>query len=188
MAPTALIVVDLQLGTEDPSWGPRNNPGCVDNVAALLEAWRAHGQPVVYIRHDSVEPGSTLRPGEPGNELHPVLATEPDLFVTKHVSSAFHGEPDLAAWLRGRGIERLVMCGVQTNMCCETSARVGAVLGFDVSFVLDASYTHDRITRDGELISAEMLARVTAVNFEPEFGRVVCTREAIDELELRRVA
>ena len=80
------------------------------------------------------------------------------------------------------------MCGVQTNMCLETSARVGAVLGFEVSFVLDASYTHDRFTRDGDLISADMLAQVTAVNFEPEFGRVISTREAIDELELRRVA
>ena len=182
MSPTALIVVDLQLGTEDPSWGPRNNPDCVANVEALLGAWRANGEPVVYIRHDSIQPGSTLRPGEPGNDLHPVLAAEPDLFVTKHVSSAFHGEPDLAAWLRGRGIERLVMCGVQTNMCCETSARVGAVLGFDVSFVLDATYTHDRVTRKGELISADLLAEVTAVNFEPEFGRVVSTREAIDQL------
>jgi nicotinamidase-related amidase len=188
MAPTALIVVDLQLGTEDPSWGPRNNPDCVHNVEALLAAWRSHGQPVVYIRHDSVEPGSTLRPGEPGNDLHPVLAAEPDLFVTKHVSSAFHGEPDLAAWLRERDIERLVMCGVQTNMCCETSARVAGVLGFDVSLVIDATYTHDRITRDGQLITADTLAQVTAVNFEPEFGRVVSTREAIEELELRRVA
>jgi nicotinamidase-related amidase len=188
MAPTALIVVDLQLGTEDPSWGPRNNPDCVDNVVALLAAWRSHGQPVVYIRHDSVEPGSTLRPGEPGNDLHPVLAAEPDLCVTKHVSSAFHGEPDLAAWLRERDIERLVMCGVQTNMCCETSARVAGVLGFDVSLVIDATYTHDRITRDGQLITADTLAQVTAVNFEPEFGRVVSTREAIEELELRRVA
>jgi nicotinamidase-related amidase len=182
--PTALIVVDLQRGTEDPSWGPRNNPSCEANVAALLEAWRSHGEPVVYIRHDSVEPGSTLRPGQPGNDLHEVLADEPDLLVTKHVSSAFHGEPDLAAWLRARGIERLVMCGVQTNMCCETSARVGAVLGFDVSFVLDASYTHDRTTRDGEPISADVLAQVTAVNFEPEFGRIVTTREAIDELRV----
>ena len=63
-----------------------------------------------------------------------------------------------------------------------------AVLGFDVSFVLDATYTHDRTTRDGELISADTLAQVTAVNFEPEFGRVVSTRDAIEELELRRVA
>ena len=183
MTPTALIVVDLQLGTEDPSWGPRNNPNCANNVAALLEAWRFHDQPVVYIRHDSVEPGSTLRPGEPGNHLHPVLADAPDLLVTKHVSSAFHGEPDLGAWLHERGIDRLVMCGVQTNMCCETSARVAAVLGFDVSFVLDATYTHDRVTRDGTLITADTLAQVTAVNFEPEFGRVVSTREAIEEID-----
>jgi nicotinamidase-related amidase len=182
MAPTALIVVDLQLGTEDPSWGPRNNPDCADNIKALLEAWRSREQPVVYIRHDSVEPGSTLRPGLPGNDLHDVLADEPDLFVKKHVSSAFHGEPDLVAWLQTRGIERLVMCGVQTNMCCETSARVGKVLGFEVSFVLDATYTHDRVTREGELISADELARVTAVNLEPEFCRVVTTSEAIEEL------
>jgi nicotinamidase-related amidase len=74
------------------------------------------------------------------------------------------------------------MCGVQTNMCCETSARVGKVLGFEVSFVLDATYTHDRVTREGELISADELARVTAVNLEPEFCRVVTTSEAIEEL------
>ena len=183
MARTALIVVDLQKGTEDPSWGPRNNPSCVPTVAALLEAWRSRGEPVVYIRHDSVEPGSTLRPGEPGNELHEVLADAADLLVKKHVSSAFHGEPDLAAWLRERDIEQLVMCGVQTNMCCETSARVGKVLGFDVRFVIDATYTHDRITRGGELITADELARVTAVNLEPEFCRVVTTAEAIEELE-----
>jgi nicotinamidase-related amidase len=111
-----------------------------------------------------------------------VLADEPDLFVKKHVSSAFHGEPDLAAWLQTRGIERLLICGVQTNMCCETSARVGKVLGFEVSFVLDATYTHYRVTREGELISADELARVTAVNLEPEFCRVVTTSEAIEEL------
>jgi nicotinamidase-related amidase len=183
VVPPALIVVDLQKGTEDPSWGPRNNPACVPNVAALLEAWRARDLPVVYIRHDSEEPGSTLRPGEPGNDLHEVLSAEPDLFVRKHVSSAFHGEPDLAAWLRERGIERLVMCGVQTNMCCETSARVAKVLGFDVRFVIDATYTHDRVTRDGELITADELARVTAVNLEPEFCRVVTTTEAIEQLD-----
>ena len=51
-----------------------------------------------------------------------------------------------------------------------------------VSFVLDATYTHDRVTREGELISADELARVTAVNLEPEFCRVVTTSEAIEEL------
>ena len=83
-------------GDEAPVLGAAQHPSCEDNVGALLEAWRSRGQPVVYIRHDWVEPGSTLRPGLPGNDLHEVLADEPNLFVEKHVSSAFHGEPDLA--------------------------------------------------------------------------------------------
>jgi len=54
------------------------------------------------------------------------------------VNSAFHGDPDLAAWLRARDLTGLAICGITTNHCCETTARVGGNLGFDVRFVLDA--------------------------------------------------
>jgi nicotinamidase-related amidase len=101
------------------------------------------------------------------------------------VSSAFFGEPDLADWLRSREIERVVMCGVQTNMCCETTARVGSNLGFDVRFVLEATHTHDRPAPDRGMIDADTLARVTAANLDPEFCRVVTTAEAIEELGAR---
>jgi nicotinamidase-related amidase len=185
MASVALVVIDLQRGVNDPSWGPRNNPSCEANIGALLDAWRSEGQPIVYVRHDSIEPGSTLRPGQPGNDLHELLADEPDLLVTKHVSSAFFGEPDLADWLRSREIERVVMCGVQTNMCCESTARVGSNLGFDVRFVLEATHTHDRAAPDGGMIDADTLARVTTANLDPEFCRVVTTAEAIEELRAR---
>src|SRR5215212_8234024 len=98
---TALVVVDVQRAFEDAEvWGPRNNPACDDNIAALVDAWRAARRPVVFIRHDSDEPGSSLAPGAPGNALKPVLTGEPDLLVTKQVNSAFHGDPDLAGWLR----------------------------------------------------------------------------------------
>jgi nicotinamidase-related amidase len=102
----ALVVVDVQRAFDDAAyWGPRNNPSSDENVAALIEAWREHGQPLVFVRHDSAEQGSPLRPGQPGNELKDVVSGTPDLLVTKHVNSAFHGEPDLAAWLRENGIE-----------------------------------------------------------------------------------
>jgi nicotinamidase-related amidase len=178
---TALLVIDVQKAFHDPSWGPRNNPGCEQNVAALIEAWRERGEPIVFVRHDSVEPGSTLRPGQPGNELQDVVSGEPDLLVAKSVNSAFHGEPDLESWLRENGIDGLVICGIQTNHCCETTARLAGNLGFDTRFALDATHTFDLAAHDGGTISADELARVTAANLDPEFCRVVTTAEAIGE-------
>ena len=64
----ALVVVDVQRGFEDPSFGPRGNPDCEGNVAALIAAWRAAGRPLVFVRHDWREPGAPLEPGTPGME------------------------------------------------------------------------------------------------------------------------
>jgi nicotinamidase-related amidase len=178
----ALLVVDVQKGFDDPVWGERNNPAAEGNIAALIDAWRERGQPVVFVRHDGDDPGSPFTPGRPGNDLHELLTGEPELFVTKRVNSAFHGEPDLAAWLRGEGIERVAVCGIQTNMCCETTARVAANLGFETDFVLDATYTFALPSHDGGTISADELSRVTAANLDPEFGRVMSTREAVAAL------
>jgi nicotinamidase-related amidase len=180
---TALLVIDVQKGFEDPVWGERNNPDAEANIAALVEAWRTAEQPVVFVRHDSPEDGSPFTPGQPGNDLDELLTGEPDLFVTKGVNSAFHGEPDLAAWLRGEAIDRVAVCGIQTNMCCETTARVAANLGFEVDFVLDATYTFALSSHDGGTISADELARVTAANLDPEFGRVTSTRQAVAALD-----
>jgi nicotinamidase-related amidase len=178
----ALVVVDVQKGFEDPVWGERNNRRAEDNIGVLMEAWRAQGQPVVFVRHDSDEDGSPFTPGQPGNDLDEILTGEPDLLVAKSVNSAFHGDPDLAAWLRAEGIRRIAVCGIQTNMCCETTARVAANVGFDVDFVLDATYTFDLPSHDGGTISADELSRVTAANLDPEFGRVVTTSEAVAAL------
>jgi nicotinamidase-related amidase len=183
MAGIALIVVDFQRGLDDPSWGPRSNPPCEGNVAELVAAWRASAQPVVFVRHDSLEEGSTLRPGQPGNDFKPELTGEPDLLVTKHVNSSFHGSPDLAAWLRERDIGEIAVCGIQTNICAETTARVGSNLGFGMRFVIDATFTHDRRATDGSVITAAELARATGANLDPEFGRVVTTALAISELD-----
>ena len=60
-----LIVIDLQQAIDDPRWGPRNNPGAEEKIAALLAAWRAEGLPIIHIRHDSVEPGSPYAPMRP---------------------------------------------------------------------------------------------------------------------------
>jgi nicotinamidase-related amidase len=179
MAAPALIVVDVQRAFDDPSWGRRNNPACEANVAALIERWRARGRPVVFVRHDSDEPGSTLTPGSPGNAFKDEITGEPDLLVTKSVNSAFHGTPSLQAWLDERGLETIYVCGITTNHCCETTARVGGNLGYDVRFVLDATAAFDRPDPFGGIVTADELMRVTATNLHGEFATVVDTAAAL---------
>ena len=182
-ARTALVVVDVQKGFDDAGvWGRRNNPECERNVANLIESWRAQAQPVVFVRHDADEKGYGLAPDEAGNAFKDVIEGEPDLLVSKQVNSAFHGDPDLERWLTDNGIEGIVVCGIQTNMCCETTARVGANLGFEMSFAIDATHTFDLDDHEGGTIAADELSRVTAANLDPEFGRVVTAAEAIAEL------
>jgi nicotinamidase-related amidase len=179
MPSEALIVVDVQRAFHDPAWGRRNNPACERNVATLIDDFRRRGEPVVFVRHDSVEPGSPLAPGAPGNAFQDVVAGEPDLLVSKHVNSAFIGAPDLDGWLRERGVDRIAVCGIQTNHCCETTARHGGNLGYDVRFVLDATHTFDRADPQGGIVTADELARVTATNLHGEFATVVDTAAAL---------
>jgi nicotinamidase-related amidase len=180
---TALVVVDLQQAFDDHAyWSPtgrRNNPACEANVASLIAAWRIHRRPVVFVRHDSDEDASPLRPDQPGNEFKPQLTGEPDLLVSKQVNSAFYGEPDLDAWLRGRGLGSFAVCGIQTNHCVETTARMGGNLGYDVLFVLDACHTFDREGPDGTLMTADELTRATATSLHGEFATVVSTSDLL---------
>lgn len=179
----ALVMVDVQQGFADPTWGRRNNPECEGNIEALLRAWRRAGAPIVFVRHDSTSADSPLRPGQPGNDLQGFISGEPDLLVTKSVNSSFHGSPDLDGWLKGEGISGIVVCGITTNHCCETTARVGGNLGYDVVFALDATHTFDRVGPDGVVVDADTLARVTATNLHGEFARVMSTADVLGRLK-----
>lgn len=178
---TALVVVDVQQGFDDPGLGPRDNPDCDRNVAALVAAAQRRGDTIVLVRHDSAEPGSPLRPDRPGNAFKPLLdGVEADLLVRKQVHSAFHGDVDLHAWLQARGIEELVICGIQTNMCCETTARLAGNLGYSVRFVLDATHTFDEPAPfGGETVPAALLSRTTAATLDGNFAEVVLTASLI---------
>ncbi|MDO9591027.1 MAG: cysteine hydrolase family protein [Microcella sp.] len=174
-----LIVVDPQKAFADPAWGPRDNPAAEANIVRLLDAWRAAQLPVVLVRHDSVHPDSPLAPGAAGHAFHDGVDGPHDLLVTKHVNSAFYGEPDLHAWLQARGATAVTICGITTDHCCSTTARMAGNLGYDVDFVLDATHCHDRALPDGTVIPAEQVARAAAASLHGEFATVVTTEQAL---------
>ncbi|GGR57198.1 cysteine hydrolase family protein [Streptomyces aurantiogriseus] len=183
----ALLVVDVQKGFDEAGfWGPRNNPGADDNIASLIDVWQASGRPVVFVRHDSSKPESPLRAGYEGNGFKEYVEERrgkgagPELFVTKTVNSAFYGTPDLDAWLRAEGVSQVVVAGIQTNMCVETTARMGGNLGYEVVVAYDATYTFDLEGPFGWRRSAEEVAQASAVSLHGGgFARVVTTEEVV---------
>ena len=177
-----LIVIDMQNGFQNPAMPPSNNPGCEANVQLLLATWRAAGLPIVLVRHDSKNPNSVLAPGQSGNDFQLGIDGPRDLLVSKSVNSAFYGEPDLKTWLDASNYKKLVICGIQTNYCCETTARMAGNMGYEVEFVLDAMRTFDLTDAEGKTYPAELLHQVTAVNLDGEFAKVVSTNKVCEAL------
>jgi nicotinamidase-related amidase len=184
----ALVVVDVQKGFEESSyWGARNNPGADENIASLIDTWQRTGRPVVFVRHDSVSPRSPLRPNQVGNDFKDYVEERrgkgagPELLVAKTVNSAFYGTPDLDAWLKAEGISQIVLTGIQTNACVETTARMGGNLGHDVVVAYDATHTFDLAGPFGWHRSADELGQASAVSLHGGgFARVVLTKEVVD--------
>ena len=184
----ALVVVDVQKGFDEADfWGRRNNPGADDNIASLIDVWQASGRPVVFVRHDSVKPDSPLRAGYEGNGFKAYVEERrgkgagAELFLTKTVNSAFYGTPDLDAWLKAEGVGQFVVAGIQTNMCVETTARMGGNLGYDVVVAYDATYTFDLAGPFGWRRTADEVGQASAVSLHGGgFARVVTTAEVVD--------
>ncbi|MHB1575266.1 MAG: cysteine hydrolase family protein [Candidatus Dormibacteria bacterium] len=180
--PSALIVIDVQRGFDDPTFGERNNRACEANVGRLIEAYRRASQAVVFVRHDSVEAGSPLAPGSPGNSFKEVVSGDPDLLIRKRVHSAFYGQPDLDAWLQKRGIRSLTICGITTDHCCDTTARMAGDLGYHTLFALDATHTFDRRVGALQMVPADQVSFVAAASLHDEFATVVTTEQVVQGL------
>ena len=181
---TTLLLLDLQLGFDEPRWGRRNNPFLERRISELLRAWRATGRPVVHVRHMSTEPSSPLRPGQAGNDFKPEtapVAGEP--VIEKRVNSAFIGT-SLESDLRRAGCRGLVIAGLTTNHCVSTTARMAGNLGFETWVLSDATATFDRVGPDGVEHPAEQIHAIALSDLHGEFATVVDTGAVIAALQV----
>ena len=176
----ALLVIDVQNAIDHPSWGLRNNPGAEKNIAALLEAWRATGRPIYHIRHDSREPNSHYRQGQPGHDFKPeARPLSGEIVIPKQTNSAFIGT-DLEARLRSAGENVLVVTGVITNNSVEATVRMAGNLGFETFLVEDAVFTFGRKDWNGMPRTADEVHAMSLANLDGEYCTVTRTQDVLD--------
>ena len=187
---TALVLIDVQKAflEREAAGERRNNPQAVPNMARLLDASRRRAMPVIHVRHASTRAASLLRPDRPGfasmDETREI-AGEPVL--VKNVNSGFIGT-NLEARLRDGGIETIIIAGITTNHCVETTARMAGNLGFDVRLAEDACYTFDRTGHNGRHEAAEDIHAMTLSNLDGEFAAIQTTDSLLAALEISAAA
>src|SRR5258708_10201881 len=135
---SVLLSIDMQQAFDCPPWPCRWNDQVDSNGLALLAAWRSANRPIIHVRHDSVEPGSTLAPTSSKNAFRPGFGPKgEELIIIKSVNSAFIGT-NLEEQLKELGARHVVAFGISTDMCVSTTVRMGANLGWDMILVPDA--------------------------------------------------
>ena len=195
----ALLVIDVQKEYFKPG-GPaevESAPAILPSINRLIDGFRAAGRPVVFVRHanradgtdagrmgdfssedeeDSFVEGTDEVEFEPG--LHYV---EGDVVVSKRRYSAFAGT-ELEAVLRTAGVRSIVIAGLMTSFCCESTARDGHARDYEVIFVSDANEGPDLEAPDGTTVDHQQVLLSTIVALSAGFAEVVPTAEVLKRL------
>lgn len=172
-----LLPIDLQRAFDGAPWPRRWNTTISAKGQQVLAHWRRRQAPLLHVRHDSVEPRSTLRPGLPGNDFLPGFgpAAGEDV-ISKSVNSSFIGT-DLDLRLRRLGIDTIAAFGISTDMCVSTTIRHGANLGYKMILIEDACDCFDLTGRDGTIIPAETIHAAHVASLAYDFCTVTTVRE-----------
>ena len=182
----ALIVIDVQESfRRRPYFRDEELPRFLRNVQSLIDRCAARGIALLQVFHE--EPGDD--PGNPFSAASgcvramPELSLRADAVFYKQVHSAMFGRTEdgatLEAWLRERGIGELLISGIRTEQCCETTTRHASDLGFTVRYVSDATLTFPMQTRSGREVSAQEILERTELVLDGRFARIVSTADAL---------
>lgn len=170
----AILAIDVQesFRARAAEWAEVSAPDVASRVQRVVDHGRASGDVVVWVLHEEPGSGGAFDPSLGHVRLIDGLdARDGDVHVAKRVHSAFGGT-DLDARLRALGVDEVVVTGIRTEQCCETTARVASDLGYRVTFVLDATATHPHAAWDGGTISAADIQRATASALQGRFAHV----------------
>jgi nicotinamidase-related amidase len=185
-ADTALIVIDVQESFRHmPYFDAGGLNAYLQRQQRLIDGAKAAGMPVVQIFH--TRENSPFDPANGHVRTMDGLDLTPDAIFHKQRHSALAGT-GLDIWLTQKGIRRLIVSGIRTEQCCETTTRHASDLGWTVDFVTEATFTFPMQHADGTHFSREDIARRTELVLAARFARIVSVDEALAPLAARKAA
>ncbi len=175
---SALIVIDAQESFKHTAyWSESDLSAYVDAQQALIAGCVARGMPVVQIFHVEAHGVFSLASGYV--RALPELSITPDVTFHKQHHSALAGTP-LAAWLIARGVGRIIVSGIRTEQCCETTTRHASDSGFDVDFVSEATLTFAMThPRTGRQYTPQEITERTELVLDGRFAKIVTVADAL---------
>lgn len=180
---TCLLLIDAQESFRHlPYFSGTDLPAFVAAQNALIDGCAAKGVPIIRIFHvDDPKTASNpfaLASGlvKPLAELH---AFEPAATFYKSRHSALVGT-GLDVWLIQHGIQKLIISGIRTEQCCETTTRHASDLGWQVDFCLEATHTWDMQQLDGSTLSAADIRVRTATVLNDRFATICTAAQALE--------
>jgi len=174
---TALLVIDVQESFRHrPYWSDANVPSFIEQLQTLIDGAKSRKIPVVQIFH--VEDSGPFSLGS--GRVVPLLGLsfEPDAVYYKRSHSALVG-CGLGIWLVRNGIRRVIVSGIRTEQCCETTTRHASDSGYSVDYVTSATLTFPMIDRHGRRWSPDEIKARTELVLEGRFARIVSVEEAL---------
>jgi len=179
MSRTALLVVDVQEDSVGP--GLYEGERVLGNIARLVAGARAAGAEVVFVQHDGAA-GEDFEPGTPGWEIHHAVRPAPgEKIVRKSFNSAFRGT-DLHTHFQAPGVAKLVVVGLHTEFCVDTTIRVAFELGYEL-IVPELTNT---TFANGEFSARQLYEYHNERLFRDRFATLSSLEEALAALEHAR--
>jgi nicotinamidase-related amidase len=173
----ALLVVDAQESFRHrPYWREDDVPRFVNRLQALIDGAKARGIPVAQIFHVEENGAFSLASGHV--KTFADLSITPDAVFHKRSHSALVGS-GLDVWLVQHGIRRLIVSGIRTEQCCETTTRHASDLGYAVDYVIEATLTFPMTDRHGKIWSPADLKARTELVLEDRFARIRTVDESV---------
>jgi nicotinamidase-related amidase len=174
---TALLVIDVQESfRQRPYWTDSGATLFFGQVQALIDGAKKNGIPIVQVFHVEEDGVFSLASGYV-KTLDEILIV-PDVIFQKNRHSALVGS-GLGVWLVERGIQRLIISGIRTEQCCETTARHASDSGYQVDYVSEATLTFAMTDRRGRTWSPEEIKARTELVLDERFARIVTVDQAL---------